>query len=40
MGRAARLRAESEYTLDQMARRMEAWYRLAAPPKIENANHA
>jgi len=40
MGRAARLRAESEYTLDQMARRMEAWYRLAAQPKIENANHA
>jgi glycosyltransferase involved in cell wall biosynthesis len=32
-GRAARARAESEYALDQMARRMESWYRATAQLK-------
>ncbi|MBI5650212.1 MAG: glycosyltransferase family 4 protein [Chloroflexi bacterium] len=30
MGHAARARAASEYSLEQMARRMESWYRLTA----------
>jgi glycosyltransferase involved in cell wall biosynthesis len=38
MGNAARQRAQVEYTLDKMTRRMEQFYRLTAQMKIENAN--
>ena len=34
LGAAARLRAQAEYSLDQMARRMEHFYRLTAQAKI------
>jgi glycosyltransferase involved in cell wall biosynthesis len=36
MGNAARQRAEAEYTLDKMARRMEQFYRLTVQSKIRN----
>jgi glycosyltransferase involved in cell wall biosynthesis len=36
MGSAARQRAQAEYTLDKMTRRMEQFYRLTAQSKIEN----
>jgi len=36
MGAAARARAEVEYTLDKMTRRMEQFYHLTAQAKIEN----
>lgn len=36
LGAAARARAESEYSLDQMARRMEHFYRLTAQSQIAN----
>ena len=38
MGNAARQRAEAEYTLEKMTRRMEQFYRLTVQSKIENAN--
>ncbi len=38
LGAAARQRAESEYSLDRMARRMEHLYRLTAPAQIQNAD--
>jgi len=36
IGAAARARAQAEYSLDQMARRMEHFYRSTAQSKIEN----
>jgi glycosyltransferase involved in cell wall biosynthesis len=36
MGNAARARAETEYSLDKMTRRMEEFYRLTVQSKIEN----
>jgi hypothetical protein len=36
IGAAARARAQAEYSLDQMARRMEHFYRFTAQSKIEN----
>lgn len=37
MGVAARARAEAEYTLEKMTRRMEQFYRMTAQSKIRNA---